>query len=81
MAAPEKRFRVGACSASVFANSVPSKDDAGMVSFRTVSLQRAYKDKDGNFQHTCSFKEADIPKAILALSQAYKYLVMDEKAA
>ena len=45
-----------------------------------VSLQRAYKDKEGKFQHTTSFKANDIPKAILALSKAYDYLVSEEGA-
>ena len=40
-----------------------------------MQSQRAYKDKDGNFQHTTSFKDNDIPKAVLALTKAYDYLV------
>lgn len=78
MAQPEKRFKVGAVTASVFANEVAGKN--GTATLKSVSLQRAYKDKEGNFQHTTSFKESDIPKAILALSKAYDYLVSDEKA-
>lgn len=45
---------------------------------KSVSLQRAYKDKNGNFQHTTSFKDNDIPKAVLALWKAYDYLVSEE---
>ena len=76
MAQPEKKFKCGACSASVFVNEVKTAD--GMVPTKTVSLQRAYKDKDGNFQHTTSFKDNDIPKAVLALTKAYDYLVSEE---
>ena len=47
MAQPEKKFKCGACSASVFVNQVKTAD--GMVPMKSVSLQRAYKDKDGNF--------------------------------
>ena len=78
MAQPEKRFKVGACTASVFVNEVAGRNGVGIL--KSVSLQRAYRDKEGNFQHTASFKANDIPKAILALSKAYEYLVMDDEA-
>ena len=78
MAQPEKRFKVGACTASVFVNEIVGKD--GKVSIKSVSLQRTYKDKNGNFQNTTSFGVNDIPKAILALMKVYDYLVSDEKA-
>ena len=78
MAQPEKKFKVGACSASIFVNDVNTEN--GKVTMKSVSLQRAYKDKEGNFQHTTSFKANDIPKAVLALNKAYDYLVSEEKA-
>jgi hypothetical protein len=78
MAQPEKRFKVGACSASVFANEV--KTDKGTGVFRTVNLQRTYKDKNGEFQSNASFALDDIPKAILALEKAYEHLAMAEGA-
>lgn len=78
MAQPEKRFKVGACTASVFVNEVLGRNGTGIL--KSVSLQRAYRDKEGDFQHTASFKANDIPKAILALSKAYEYLVMDDEA-
>lgn len=78
MAQPEKRFKVGACTASIFVNEVAGRNGVGIL--KSVSLQRAYKDKSGNFQHTTSFKANDIPKAILALSKAYDYLVSNEEA-
>ena len=50
----------------------------GPTNLRSISLQRVYKDKDGKFQHTTSFKVNDIPKAVLALRKAYEYLTVDE---
>lgn len=76
MAQPEKRFKVGACTASVFANEIAGKE--GKATIKSVSLQRTYKDKKGNFQNTTSFGANDIPKAILALSKAYEYLILGE---
>ncbi len=77
MAQPEKRFKVGACTASVFANEVQTAK--GKVVVKNVVLQRAFKDKDGNFQNTTSFGINDIPKAVLALNKAYEFLAMDGK--
>jgi hypothetical protein len=76
MAQPEKRFKVGACTASVFVNEVST--GSGTATIKSVSLQRAYKDDDGTFQYTTSFKANDIPKAVVALIKAYDYLVSSE---
>ena len=76
MTQPEIRFKVGACTAAVFANQVNAAD--GVVQMKSVSLQRTYRDRDGKFQNTSSFGANDIPKAILALTKAYDY-VMAEK--
>ncbi|MDA2934717.1 hypothetical protein MYX82_10300 [Acidobacteria bacterium AH-259-D05] len=76
MVQPEKRFKVGACTASIFVNEVNTAE--GTKNLRSVSLQRTYKDKEGNFQHTTSLKVNDIPKAVLALKKAYEYLTVDE---
>jgi hypothetical protein len=78
MAQPEKKFKVGACTASVFANEIYSGSGKGIV--KSVALQRTYKDKSGQFQNTSSFGLNDIPKAMLALSKAYEYLAMSERA-
>ena len=77
MAQPEKRFKVGACMASVFVDLVDTA--SGKAAIKSVSLQRIYKDKEGNFQHTTSFGINDIPKAMLVLSKAYEYLVAGDK--
>lgn len=78
MAQPEKRFKVGACTASVFVNEINTQN--GKASIKSVNLQRVYKDKEGNFQHATSFGANDIPKAVLALSKAYEYLVLGQEA-
>ena len=42
----------------------------------SVSLDRSYKDKNGEWQSTSSLRESDIPKAALLLNQAYEFIVM-----
>ena len=77
MKAPIKRFQVGACTAAVFGNEVQT--EKGMVVLKHIVLQRSYKDKDGNFQNTSSFGINDAPKAMLALQEAYKFVVLDSR--
>ncbi len=75
MVKPEKKFKAGACSASIFVNEVET--GAGIITVKNVSLQKTFKDKEGNFQSNSSFGINDIPKAILALKKAYEYLVLE----
>ena len=76
MAQPEKKFTVGACSAAVFANEV--KTTNGTTVMKNVVLQRTYRDNNGDFQHTTSFRVNDVPRAVLALNKAYDYLTSEE---
>ncbi len=72
---PEKRFSTGAISATVWENQGKSKSGEA-VSFRTVSLQRSYKDKEGNWQSTSTLRINDLPRASLVLQKSYEFLVL-----
>ena len=74
---PEKRFSAGAISATIWKNEVPNKT-AGTNGFYTVSLQRSYKDKSDQWQHTASMRVNDLPRASLVLHRVYEYLVLKE---
>ncbi|MGA1869826.1 MAG: hypothetical protein ACMUJM_14925 [bacterium] len=63
MAQPEKTFKQGCCSASVFLNRI-SKNGKTME-MRSVALQKRYKDKDGNWQTTSNYGINELPKLIL----------------
>ena len=78
MAQPEKSFRHGAISASIFDNEVAM--NGRKVTVHKVSIQRAYKDKNGKWQNTNSYGINDIPKLIVAVSKAYDYLTAREDA-
>ena len=75
---PKKKFNAGAVSATVWENQATNKSTGNPVSYNTISLQRGYKDKDGNWKSTNSFRVADIPKAILVLQKAYEELTLRE---
>ena len=74
---PEKKFSTGALVATVWQNQGKSKE-GDEVSYRTVSFQRRYKDKKGDWQSTSTLRVNDLPKASLILEKAYEYLVMKE---
>ena len=43
------------------------------------NLRIEYKDKDGEFKHTDSFRDNDLPKLVLVAQRAYEYLTMKEE--
>lgn len=70
---PEKNFKVGAVRASVWKRTYDTRDGRKFDARRVV-LDRSYKDVQGEWKNTNSYDANDIPKAILALEQAYAYL-------
>jgi hypothetical protein len=71
---PEKKFRSGAIAATIWANSAVR--DGKAVTYRTISLQRSYKDKNDEWQNTDSLRTSDLPRAILVLQKAYEYVAL-----
>lgn len=77
---PENKFQIGAVSACIWKRSHTTKDGQSFEK-RQVSLDRTYKDRNGNWKNSSSYDTNDIPKAILALSQAYQHLVKKSETA
>ena len=71
---PEKVFRIGTVSASVFVNEV----EQTKRQIRSVNLQRRYRDGE-EWKTSTSFGLAELPQAITALDFALKY-VADKEA-
>jgi hypothetical protein len=76
--APEKKFRAGAVSATIWKNKAENKEGSE-VEYKTISIERNYTDKEGNWQSTNSFRINDLPKAKVVLEKAYEYLVLKEE--
>ncbi len=72
---PVKSFRSGAIQVAIWENENVTSDGQQMK-FKTVSFERRYKDKNGNWQNTNSLRVNDLPKAALILQKAYEYLVL-----
>lgn len=73
---PIKKFRAGAITATIWSN--PSKE--GDSEYNTVSFERHYTDKDGNWKTTNSLRAGDLPKAILVLNKSYEFISLTEEA-
>lgn len=73
--APEKQFRIGLVSASVFANEVQTEN--GKRRIRNVNLQRRYREGD-EWKSSTSFGLGDLPNAIRVLQLAQDYVEAKE---
>ena len=71
---PEKKYKAGAISATVWKNE--GQKNGKTFAFHTISIARNYKDKDGEWKNSSSLRPADLPKAALVLNKAYEYLIM-----
>ena len=71
---PVKKFRAGPIQAAIWEND-SQIEEAGK--FKTISLDRSYKDKNGIWQKTNSMRINDLPKASVVLTKAYEYLILE----
>ncbi|MBS3169319.1 hypothetical protein J4210_02440 [Candidatus Woesearchaeota archaeon] len=75
---PEKKFRAGAISATIWLNK--GQLASGLESeYRTISIERNYTDKEGKWHSNNSLRINDLPKARLVLDRAYEFLLLQEQ--
>lgn len=75
---PEKRFRAGAISATVWHNK-GTKATGEEATYKTISLERNYTDQEGNWHSSNSFRINDLPKVQLLMQKAYEHLIFGEQ--
>lgn len=75
---PEKKFRAGAISATVWRNK-GQKANGEDSEYKTISIERSYTDKAGKWQSTNSLRTTDLPKAQVVLQKAYEHIVLQEQ--
>jgi len=68
---PEKVFRIGLVSASVFCNEIETAN--GKRDVRNVTLQRRYRDGD-EWKNSSSLGLSDLPQALEILRLALTYV-------
>lgn len=72
MTQPEQKFQAGGISASVWKNEATF--DGKQVATHSVTLQKRYKDKSGEWKNSNSLSERDLPNAVVVLTKAYEHL-------
>ena len=77
--APVAKFRAGQVAAAVWANDVNVKGRT--VTILKATVQRRYKDQDGNWQSSGSFSRNEIPLAIYCLQKAFDKIIETQSQA
>ena len=71
MQKPEKKFKCGPISASIWANTKTVEGEA--VKLYSVTVNKAYKEGE-DWKHTNSFNIEDLPKVALVATEVYKHI-------
>lgn len=70
---PIAKFKAGMVSAAIWENQIEVKGKTVMMLKATV--QRRYKDKDGDWKSSQSFSRNEIPLAIYCLQQSFESML------
>ena len=70
---PVAKFKAGQISSAVWRNEIQVKGVA--VEILKATVQRRYKDRDGNWQSSTSFSRNEIPLAIHCLQKAFEKII------
>ena|GEM_PF-1583265 len=70
---PEKKFRAGAISATVWKNQSKEGNE-----FSSVSFEKGYKDAAGEWKSTSHLNVNDLPKALVVIGKAFEHLSLKE---
>lgn len=71
---PHYKCKCGNVQGTVWENKTVK--DGNEISILSVSIQRGYKDKEGNWKNTTSFQLNDIPKVRSVLQRIYEDLLI-----
>lgn len=70
---PEKKIRAGPIAIAIWRNTTHD----GTRSFYSITFEKRFKDRNKEeWKSTNTLGKNDIPKAMIALQEAYKYLVL-----
>lgn len=73
---PIRKFKAGGIQIAVWENQVSGRD-GNEETVHNVTIERRYRDKQGNWKSTSSLRMADVPKAIIALNKAYETMSLE----
>ena len=67
---PEHTVRCGGIQLAIWSNETPKGN------FQSITIDKSYKDKDGEWKRTKSFKPADLVKLQLGINKVIEYLFL-----
>ena len=74
MTRPVAKYAAGQVSAAIWENEVTTK--AGKkVTMLKATVERRYKDKDGQWKSSSSFSRNEIPMAIYCLQKSFDHII------
>jgi len=71
---PVKKFVAGCLQAAVWKREFKGGEGEGVRESFSVSLEKRYKDKEGQWQTTTYLGVEDLPKARLLIDESYRHL-------
>ncbi len=74
---PKKKYKAGGITATLWSNKFVKEGKEGH--YDTVSLERIYQDKEGNWQSTNSLRLNDLPKVSILMQKVYEDLILKEQ--
>ena len=75
---PSAKFRAGQVSCALWENEIQVGGQVKTI--LKASVQRRYKDSQGNWKSSTSFSRNEIPLAIYCLSRAFDKIIQEETA-
>ena len=76
MKGPLKKFRAGSVSRALWENEATVSGKT--VTMLKASVERRYRDKDGNWKSSSSFGRNEIPLAVYCLGKAFEAIVEEQ---
>lgn len=78
MARPTAKFTAGQVSAALWENEVTTRSGQ-KVTMLKATVERRYKDKDGQWKSSNSFARNEIPLAIHCLQKSFEHIIEGQK--
>jgi len=79
MTRPVAKFTAGQVSAAIWENEVTTKTGR-QVTMLKATIERRYKDRDGQWKSSSSFARNEIPLAIYCLQKSFEHIIEGQKA-
>jgi hypothetical protein len=74
---PVAKFRAGQVSAAIWENEITA--NGRKVTMLKATVERRFKDKDGQWKSSNSFSRNEIPLAIYCLQKSFEHIIEGQK--